>query len=95
MCILDLLNKATLTYSIFIGEDTKQPQCRIHISAEGFEWFMHNRTNAYENILSQLIAVDSPFLKAKSHDSNAYSLASTRGGQQTVSARCKFKVVAI
>ncbi|TDL24302.1 hypothetical protein BD410DRAFT_116796 [Rickenella mellea] len=32
--------------------------CRIHISVEGVEWFMYNRTPAYEDILSRMHASD-------------------------------------
>lgn len=28
--------------------------CRVHLSLQGFEWFIYNRTAAYENILSQM-----------------------------------------
>lgn len=28
--------------------------CRIKISLEGFEWFLYNRTAAYDNILAQM-----------------------------------------
>lgn len=28
--------------------------CRIHLSVEGFEWFLYNRTSAYDNIISQM-----------------------------------------
>ena len=39
--------------------DTKSaPKCRIHVAMEGFEWFMYNRTAAFENILSQMTGGD-------------------------------------
>ena len=28
--------------------------CRVHLSLQGFEWFIYNRTASYENILSQM-----------------------------------------
>ncbi|KAG6372334.1 hypothetical protein JVT61DRAFT_7774 [Boletus reticuloceps] len=42
------------------GEDFNQtdvfPSCRIKVSAHGFEWFLYNRTAAYDHILSQMRA---------------------------------------
>ncbi|KAI5121559.1 hypothetical protein M0805_000740 [Coniferiporia weirii] len=57
----------------------RHPKCRIHVSVEGFEWFMYNRTASFDNILSQL-APDNPEiagLQTKSRESNAYSLNSS------------------
>lgn len=28
--------------------------CRIHLSVQGFEWFIYNRTAAYDNIIAQM-----------------------------------------
>lgn len=28
--------------------------CRVHLFLQGFEWFIYNRTAAFENILSQM-----------------------------------------
>lgn len=28
--------------------------CRIQVSFQGFEWFLYNRTAAYDNIVSQM-----------------------------------------
>lgn len=28
--------------------------CRVHLSLQGFEWFIYNRTASYDNILSQM-----------------------------------------
>ncbi|KAG8213869.1 hypothetical protein J3R82DRAFT_10613 [Butyriboletus roseoflavus] len=40
------------------GEDFNQthvlPSCRVKVSAQGFEWFLYNRTAAYDHILSQM-----------------------------------------
>ena len=36
----------------------RPPGCRIHIALEGLEWYMYNRTAAYENVLSQLGATE-------------------------------------
>ena len=48
-----------LSHARVIGEDANgKPSsplaCRIHISLQGLEWFMYNRTAAYDNIVSQL-----------------------------------------
>lgn len=36
------------------------PSCRIKVSAHGFEWFLYNRTAAYDHILSQMRAKAPP-----------------------------------
>ncbi|KAI0058067.1 hypothetical protein BV25DRAFT_1994498 [Artomyces pyxidatus] len=42
------------------GEDVdarrglRPSSCRIHASVEGFEWFLYNRTTAFDNIVSQM-----------------------------------------
>ncbi|RPD53525.1 hypothetical protein L227DRAFT_535889, partial [Lentinus tigrinus ALCF2SS1-6] len=41
------------------GKDGSSLACRVHISVQGLEWLMYNRTAAYDNILSQL-GVDNP-----------------------------------
>ncbi|RDB25364.1 Protein CSF1 [Hypsizygus marmoreus] len=41
------------------GEDqvsTRSMHCRIHVSFQGFEWFLYNRTAAYDNIIEQMEA---------------------------------------
>ncbi|KAH9839543.1 uncharacterized protein C8Q71DRAFT_517238 [Rhodofomes roseus] len=48
-----------LSHAHVLGEDPKQTvhlplSCRVHLSLQGFEWFIYNRTAAYENILSQM-----------------------------------------
>ncbi|KAH8118988.1 hypothetical protein DFH11DRAFT_1696800 [Phellopilus nigrolimitatus] len=50
--------------------------CRIHISVEGFEWFMYNRTASFDAILSQLVSSDPAIagLRSRSHESNIPSL---------------------
>ncbi|THU95661.1 hypothetical protein K435DRAFT_829044 [Dendrothele bispora CBS 962.96] len=41
-----------------LGEDEKPTprtsSCRIHLSLHGFEWFLYNRTAAYDHIMSQI-----------------------------------------
>lgn len=36
------------------------PSCRVKVSAQGFEWFLYNRTTAYDHILSQMRAKATP-----------------------------------
>ncbi|KIJ61338.1 hypothetical protein HYDPIDRAFT_177084 [Hydnomerulius pinastri MD-312] len=42
------------------GEDFNQthalPSCRIKVSVQGFEWFLYNKTAAYDHIISQMQA---------------------------------------
>ena len=53
-----------LSHARVIGEDANGKRsaplaCRVHISLQGLEWFMYNRTAAFDNIVSQL-DVDMP-----------------------------------
>ncbi|KAL1748805.1 hypothetical protein HDZ31DRAFT_59984 [Schizophyllum fasciatum] len=40
-----------------VGKQEKIP-CRIQISLQGIEWFMYNRTPAYDNIVAQMMEQD-------------------------------------
>ncbi|KAJ7287460.1 hypothetical protein C8J57DRAFT_1431026 [Mycena rebaudengoi] len=35
-------------------KQTRAPACRVQISLQGFEWFLYNRTAAYDSIVSQM-----------------------------------------
>ncbi|KAJ7770170.1 hypothetical protein DFH07DRAFT_1004242, partial [Mycena maculata] len=35
-------------------KQTKSPSCRVQISLQGFEWFLYNRTAAYDAIVTQM-----------------------------------------
>lgn len=37
---------------------TEKFPCRIQVSLQGFEWFMYNRTPAYDNIVAQMMEQD-------------------------------------
>ncbi|EJD02702.1 uncharacterized protein FOMMEDRAFT_146573 [Fomitiporia mediterranea MF3/22] len=52
------------------------PRCRIHVSMEGLEWFMYNRTASFDNILSQLAAANPELagVRTKSRESNLHSI---------------------
>ncbi|EAU91786.1 hypothetical protein CC1G_04554 [Coprinopsis cinerea okayama7 len=39
---------------ISTGRGRRWLSCRIHISFQGFEWFMYNRTASFDNIVSQM-----------------------------------------
>ena len=55
-----------LSQARVIGEDGKHNSplgCRIHISLQGLEWLMYNRTAAYDNIVTHL-NVDIPITPA-------------------------------
>jgi hypothetical protein len=38
------------------GSKSRSPRCRFHATFEGFEWFIYNRTAAFDNIVSQMDA---------------------------------------
>ncbi|SJK97793.1 uncharacterized protein ARMOST_01048 [Armillaria ostoyae] len=42
-----------------------QNPCRIQVSFQGFEWFLYNRTAAYENIISQMASKSSSYHKTR------------------------------
>ncbi len=44
----------SLTYEATTGKGKPPLACRVHISLQGFEWFVYNRTAAFDNIVSQL-----------------------------------------
>lgn len=38
------------------GNASQSPRCRFHATLEGFEWFLYNRTAAFDYIVSQMEA---------------------------------------
>ena len=38
------------------GNKSRSPRCRFHATFEGFEWFLYNRTAAFDNIVAQMDA---------------------------------------
>ncbi len=38
------------------GHKLRSPRCRFHATFEGFEWFIYNRTAAFNNIVAQMEA---------------------------------------
>ena len=39
-----------------VGNKSRSPRCRFHATFEGFEWFIYNRTAAFDNIVAQMDA---------------------------------------
>ncbi|KAI0288543.1 hypothetical protein BC826DRAFT_1107677 [Russula brevipes] len=39
-----------------LGHTSRSPRCRFHVTFEGFEWFIYNRTAAFDNIVSYMEA---------------------------------------
>lgn len=55
----DRMSRCSFLCHPFDAETTDRPptrslHCRIQISLQGFEWFLYNRTAAYDNIISQM-----------------------------------------
>ncbi|THH20420.1 hypothetical protein EW146_g951 [Bondarzewia mesenterica] len=48
------------------GKDAFESSCRINIVVEGLEWFIYNRTAAYDNIISQMAKDDTPQGRSRS-----------------------------
>src|SRR5712671_4419 len=42
--------------AIAAGNASRSSRCRFHATFEGFEWFLYNRTAAFNNIVSQMEA---------------------------------------
>lgn len=42
--------------------------CRIQLSFQGVEWFLYNRTAAYDNIIAQMEKANKPTSRSNSHD---------------------------
>jgi hypothetical protein len=40
--------------AILAGHASQLPRCRFHATLEGFEWFIYNRTSAFDYIISQM-----------------------------------------
>jgi hypothetical protein len=46
----------TVLSAVAAGNASRPPHCRFHMTFEGFEWFLYNRTAAFDNIVSQMEA---------------------------------------
>ncbi len=42
--------------TIIAGQASRSSRCRFHATFEGFEWFIYNRTAAFDNIVSWIEA---------------------------------------
>lgn len=61
----------TYFYLIFTNVSGKQSfrlwSCRIQLTFEGMEWFLYNRTAAYDSILEQIEKASRPTSRSSSH----------------------------
>jgi hypothetical protein len=61
------IRRPTAKQELKRGPSTKDSeQCRLQISLHGFEWFLYNRTPAYENIMNQMQGLRPPRDQASS-----------------------------
>ncbi|KAJ7096249.1 hypothetical protein C8R44DRAFT_371827 [Mycena epipterygia] len=60
-------------------KQTRSPSCRVQISLQGFEWFLYNRTAAYDAIVTQMGA-KLPSRPASRNTGRQSSQRSTRPG---------------
>lgn len=59
------------------------PSCRIKVSVHGFEWFLYNKTAAYDHILSQMRA-KAPPVPEESEDRRYFSRTSGLEGKSSI-----------
>ncbi|KAH9985984.1 hypothetical protein BJV74DRAFT_946145 [Russula compacta] len=57
------------------GNASQSPRCRFHATFEGIEWFIFNRTAAFDNIVAQMEAT-SPDSERRAHSLSADGAAS-------------------
>jgi len=46
----------SLSCDVAGNTSSRSPRCRFHATFEGFEWFIYNRTAAFDNIVAQMDA---------------------------------------
>ena len=61
--------------TVIVAHVSKSPRCRFHATFEGFEWFIYNRTAAFDNIVSQM-EVHTPVPESRAQGSSADRAAS-------------------
>lgn len=61
--------------TIIVAHVSKSSHCRFHATFEGFEWFIYNRTAAFDNIVSRM-EVNTPVPENRAQGSNADRAAS-------------------
>ena len=66
---------ARYSNSIIGGNVYKSSRCRFHATFEGFEWFIYNRTAAFDNIVSRM-EVNTPVPESRTQGSSADRAAS-------------------
>lgn len=60
---------------IIVAHVSKLSRCRFHATFEGFEWFIYNRTAAFDNIVSRM-EVNTPVPESRAQGSSADRAAS-------------------
>ena len=61
--------------TIIVAHVSKSSHCRFHATLEGFEWFIYNRTAAFDNIVSRM-EVNTPVPESRAQGSSADRTAS-------------------
>jgi hypothetical protein len=61
--------------TIIVAHVSKSSRCRFHATFEGFEWFIYNRTAAFDNIVSRM-EVNTPVPESRAQGSSADRAAS-------------------
>lgn len=67
------LSSLTFNFAFQDKHSHESQSCRIQVSFQGFEWYMYNRTAAYDNIASALdprASVSRPESRRQSEDVN-------------------------
>lgn len=63
-----VLTRCYLIFTSFSGKHSiRLWSCRIQLTFEGVEWFLYNRTAAYDNILEQIEKVSRPTSRSSSY----------------------------
>lgn len=70
------------------------PKCRIHVSMEGFEWFMYNRTATFEHILSQMTGTTAQGVRSRESNNPSLNPSVNERGLGAYSGRQQFPCLA-
>ncbi|KAF8893814.1 hypothetical protein BD779DRAFT_1669348 [Infundibulicybe gibba] len=72
--------------SAFVSDDHQGPShflsCRVQLSLQGFEWFLYNRTAAYDNIVHQMATNSSSRPNSRATEHRNSTPRGQRSGQQ-------------
>jgi len=76
MCARFILPPSRVVPNKIIAARVSKPsRCRFHATFEGFEWFIYNRTAAFDNIVSRM-EVNTPVPEGRAQGSSADRAAS-------------------